>query len=159
MSDSIAKSLSGSLQFTFSLVDKFIEVCPDSLWGKKFGGWLVWQQLYHPFAAVDFFLRPAGAPPAPSPFEEGAADLKISATQVPDKALVRDLIAKAQKQLLDYVAGINDAAMGQKNDGPSSRMGRDLTHAAVIAMISGHALYHLGSCDAALREHGMPGVF
>ena len=33
------------------------------------------------------------------------------------------------------------------------------THAAACAMLTGHVLYHLGTCDAALREEGLKGFF
>lgn len=159
MADIITKSISGNVEFAFSLVDKFIEVCPEGLWGKTFGGWPVWQQLYHPFASVDFFLRPAGAPEAASPFEAGVADLKQVASKAPEKAVVSELVAKAQAAVRAYVAGLDDAALEQKHEGSSSRMGRDMSHAAVIALIGSHTMYHLGACDAALREQGLPGVF
>ena len=157
--DSIVKSLSGNLQFTFSLVDKFLETCPDEIWRKKFGGWPVWQQIYHPFASVDFFLRPPEAPAEPPLFEEGVAELRLSPAQAPDKRVVGEFIAKAQARVSLYLATLNDETLTKLNEGPSARMGREMTHAAVIALIVGHTMYHLGACDAALRESGMPGVF
>ena len=159
MSDCLVKSLAGNVQFAFSLVDKFLQVCPDEIWAKKFGGWPVWQQLYHPFASVDFFLRPQEAPPEPSLFEEGVAELKKTPDKTPDKALLAELIAKAQARVSLYLATLNDETLTKLNEGPSARMGREMTHAAVIALIVGHTMYHLGACDAALRESGMPGVF
>lgn len=159
MSDCIVKSLNGNLQFAFSLVDKFLSSCPDEVWSKKFGGWPVWQQLYHPFASVDFFLRPPEAPAEPPLFEEGVAELKVSPAQAPDKRTLGEFIAKAQARVTLYAATLDDAALPQRNEGPSVRMGREMTHAAVLDLIGAHIMYHLGACDAALREHGLPGVF
>ena len=31
--------------------------------------------------------------------------------------------------------------------------------AATLVMLASHTDYHIGSCDAALRDHGLPGVF
>ncbi len=157
--DSIVKSLSGNLQFTFSLVDKFLEICPDEIWSKKFGGWPVWQQIYHPFASVDFFLRPPEAPAEPPLLEEGVAELRVTPPQAPDKRMLSEFIAKSQARVMLYVATLNDATLIRLNEGPSQRMGREMTHAAVLALIGAHTMYHLGACDAALRENGLPGVF
>ena len=159
MSKTIVTSQAGNFAFTFSLVEKFIDVCPENIWVEKFGGWPVWQQLYHPFASVDFFLRPQEAPPEPSLFEEGVAELKKTPAKTPDKGLLSDFIAKAQARVSLYLATLNDETLTKLNEGPSARMGREMTHAAVIALIVGHTMYHLGACDAALRESGMPGVF
>lgn len=38
-------------------------------------------------------------------------------------------------------------------------MDRETPHATVMILMTGHILYHPGSCDAALRENGMKGVF
>ena len=147
MSDCLVKSLAGNVQFAFSLVDKFLSFCPDEIWAMKFG------------ASVDFFLRPQEAPPEPSLFEEGVAELKKTPAQTPDKSLLAEFIAKAQARVSLYLATLNDETLTRLNEGPSARMGREMTHAAVISLIVGHTMYHLGACDAALREHGMPGVF
>ena len=108
---------------------------------------------------MDFFLRPQEAPPEPSIFEEGVAELKKTPAKTPDKALLAEFIAKAQARVTLYLATLTDETLTKLNEGPSARMGREMTHAAVISLIVGHTMYHLGACDAALREHGMPGVF
>ena len=42
------------MEFLFRLIDE----CPDDLWTKKGGGFFYWQQVYHAFYIVDFFLLP-----------------------------------------------------------------------------------------------------
>ena len=41
--------------FLFKLIDE----CPEELWGERKGGFFVWQQLYHAFYCVDYFLLPS----------------------------------------------------------------------------------------------------
>lgn len=159
MSKAITQSLEGGIMHSFALVNEFIKVCPEKVWGQKFGGWPVWQQLYHAFTAVDFFLRPADAPAEKNPFDDAFGDLKQSAPEAPAKELVKDYVEKAQAKVREYIAGLDDAALSAKNEGISARMGRDMNHAGTLALIASHTMYHLGSCDAALRENGMPGVF
>lgn len=159
MSTIVTKSLEGNILHAFGLTTEFVKVCPDSLWGRTFGGWPVWQQLFHAFASVDFFLRAAGAAEEDPLFQPGVAELKESPKEAPAKTVIKEFMDKVQSRVLAYAASLDDAALEQKNEGLSARMGRDVTHAGTLALIASHTMYHLGSCDAALRENGQPGVF
>ena len=159
MSKVITESLAGGVQHAFALSNQFVDVCPEDVWGRTFGRWPVWQQLFHAYTAVDFFLRAADAAPEAPLFPEGVGDLKTTMDDVPAKLIVKDYLAQAQKRVTDYMAGLDDAKLAQKHEGVSARFGRDVTHAALVALIASHTMYHLGACDAALREAGLPGVF
>ena len=159
MSKAITQSLEGIVRHSFGLVDEFLKVCPDAVWAQPYGKWPVWQQLYHAFSAMDFFLRPKDAPAAPSPVPAPVGNLAEVAVDVPSKQLIHDFIHKAQAQALEYIAGLDDAALADNNEGMSARMGRDMTHAATLGLLASHTMYHLGCCDAALRQNGLQGVF
>ena len=159
MSKIVTQSLEGNVLHAFGLANEFLKVCPDEIWAQKFGGWPVWQQLFHAFTAIDFFLRPADAAPEAPLFGEGVGDLKEPAQNTPSKAAVQDYIEKAQAKVREYIAGLDDAALAKNNEPVAGRFGREITHAGTVALIASHTMYHLGSCDAALRENGKPGVF
>ena len=159
MTKILVASLEGGIRHAFGLSDDFLKHCPDAVWGKKFGGWPVWQQFFHAFSALDFFLRGATDESEAPLFAPGVSELKHSLPTPPAKAQIKDYVEKAQTRTLRYVAGLDDAALAEKNEGLSARMGRDMTHAATLALIASHTMYHLGACDAALREQGLPGVF
>lgn len=159
MSKAIVQSLEGGVLYSFSLVNEFIKVCPDNIWEQPFGRWPVWQQLYHAFSAVDFFLRDKDAPESDKPVPEPIGNLAEVADKAPAKQIIKDFIEKAQKEAAEYMAGLDDAALAAKNEGLSARMGRDVSHAGTVALLASHTMYHLGSCDAALRQNGLPGVF
>lgn len=159
MSRVLVQSLEGNVLHAFALAEEFLRVCPENIRDKKFGGWPVWQQLFHPFASIDFFVRPEGAAEEAGPFAPGVGELKETPAEPAAKLVLEDFISKAQDKVRKYIDSLDDAALGQKNAGLSARMGRDFTHAATLALIASHTMYHLGCCDAALREHGLPGVF
>ena len=159
MAKVITQILEGNIMHAFGLVNEFIKVCPENIWEKKFGRWPVWQQLFHPFASIDFFLRSDTAEPEPALFEPGVAELKDISMKAPAKALVKEYVEKAQARVLQYTAGLDDAALAEKHEGLSARFGRDMTHAATLTLLASHTMYHFGSCDAALRDGGLPGVF
>lgn len=159
MTKIITQGLESNIKMTFSLLDKFIEVCPTDIWAKKFGGWPVWQQVYHALAAVDFFIKDLDEPSETALFGEEEANLSVSAKVTVDKAELKTLSAKMQRRISEYAASLTDAALTQNNAGLSARMNMPTTHASTLSLIAAHTLYHLGSCDAALREHGLSGVF
>lgn len=159
MSKVITQSLEGGILHSFGLVNEFIKQCPDNIWGQQYGRWPVWQQLYHSFTVIDFFLRADGAAESAGFLPPAIGNLEVIGEKAPSKQAMQEYIEKAQEQVKTYVARLDDAALATKNAGLSARMGRDTTHAATLNLISAHTMYHLGSCDAALRQNGLPGVF
>ncbi|MDR3088866.1 MAG: DinB family protein [Desulfobulbaceae bacterium] len=161
MATPIKDSLAASVAHAFGLMDEFLQLCPEEIWARRFGGWPVWRQFFHSFSATDFFLRAENAAEATSPFGADAGNLRVaeSAAPTPAKETMRKYMEAARKQVDDYLAGLDDVALGQINQGLSARMCREYSHAATVALLVGHTMYHLGGCDAALRESGRPGVF
>jgi hypothetical protein len=161
MANPIKDSLAANVAHAFGLMDEFLKLCPEDIWAQRFGGWPLWRQFFHSFSAADFFIRPENAAEAPSPFGADAGNLHIKdcAAPTPSKEDMLQYMEPAQKRVNDYLAGLDDATLGQINKGLSARMGRECTHAFTVALLVSHTLYHLGSCDAALRESGRPGVF
>ncbi len=161
MSTAITQSLEGNVLHAFTLANEFLKVCPEEIWEKQFGGWPIWRQFFHCFTAVDFFLRPEGAAVKPPPFGEGMGDLSVRETSVaaPAREQMRDYMNAMLERTRGYIAGLDDTALARKNEELSTRFGRDVTHASTLVLIAAHTMYHLGSCDAALRESGRPGVF
>ena len=161
MTTPIKDSLAASVAHAFGLMDEFLKLCPEDIWAQRFGGWPIWRQFFHSCSAADFFLRPENAAETPSSFGTDAGNLgvKDSDAPTPGKDKMLEYLEAVQKRVNDYLAGLDDAALGQINKVLSARMGRECTYAATIALLVGHTMYHLGSCDAALRESGRPGVF
>jgi len=159
MSRIITQSLEGNIMRAFTLANEFVNVCPEDVWGMKFGGWPVWQQIFHPFAVLDFFLRAPHEHPEPPLFEPGVAELKKEPLDPPAKLLIKEYFEKNQERTRQYIANLDDSALATKHEGLSTRFGRDMTQASALSLIAAHVMYHLGACDAALREQGHPGVF
>jgi uncharacterized damage-inducible protein DinB len=158
MSRAIVRSMQGNIKFAFLLLSKFIQVCPQDIWVMRFGRWPVAQQLYHALTGIDFFIRPPQAGAIENPFPE-ASDLDGVAERIPDKIQTAEFLALIKAETEKYIDSLSDDCLAQKAPGASLRMGREVTHANVLVLLSAHSLYHLGSCDAALRQHGLAGVF
>ena len=159
MSQEIVKALTGPVETSFALLEKFIDSCPDDLWAEKKGGWPLWQQIYHAIGAIDFFIEvPGETPPAPLA-PAGVGSLTEVAAEAVGKAEIKAALESAKGRVGKFLASLNDADLAKRNEPLFARAKFEMTLAGTVSMLSAHALYHIGSCDAALRDRGLPGVF
>lgn len=158
MSQTTVNALKEPIKYSFDLLNQFIDVCPDDLWAEKSGGWPIWQQVYHTVSAVDFFIAYEGER-EPSLAKEGVADLVEVADTVVSKDKIKAACAAAQGHLDQYLAALTDEDLPKRNEGVFANSQWDISHASTLSFIAGHNLYHIGSCDAALRNRGLKGVF
>ena len=163
MSQAIIGGQRAAFEQAYALVTQFIEVCPEEVWAKKFGGWPIWQQVYHALCYQFLTLQDGEA------LEQELYPPEVGSFQsTPDAApLKKDMLAYAARmkaQVDAYLNALRDVDLPGINQGLTARvkafgMPREFSHSQTLAMLSGHTLYHLGACDAALREHGLKGVF
>ena len=156
----ITNHLKGPFDRVNGMLGQFLEVCPDNIWNKTFGGWPVWRQWYHALTAVGFFtVQPGDAFPAmPLAQEAGSLSADYSGPAL-TKEQAKNCLSAATAAGDAYFQGLTDATLTDKNQGFSDRINMELSHAVTASMLAGHAMYHLGACDAALREAGLKGVF
>jgi hypothetical protein len=154
----ITDVLKGNLDSGWKFLDRIIEVCPDSVWGKKAGGFVFWQQLYHCFSTTDFFLMPKDGTPKPGPWGADVASFKAEPKVTPTKEELKKWSAQRKADVDAWIATLDDASLSQAHEGFSSRWGAPMSNVATLAILSGHLSYHIGHCDAILRDNGEKGV-
>lgn len=159
MSQDLVKSLSGMAEYSFRLVENFIDACSDDLWAEKKGGWPIWQQVAHAITSVDFFIEVPGEVIPPPLASAEALSLKSVSTETVSKSDMKASLKSARSRVNKFVAALNDEDLPKRNESLFAKSQMDLTLAYTISLIGAHALYHLGSCDAALRDRGLAGVF
>ena len=164
MSQAIIAGQKAAFEHAYGLVTQFIEVCPDDIWTKKFGGWPVWQQVYHALGTCQFFTLQDGETPEQALYPPEVGSLQSTPDVPPAKKDMLAYAARMKAKADAYIHALKDADLPGINQGLTARvkafgMPREFSHSQTLVMLSGHALYHLGSCDAALREHGLKGVF
>jgi hypothetical protein len=150
--------LKGNFDRGWQFLTQIIDVCPNSVWSKKAGGFVFWQQLYHCFGAVNFFLLPKDGKSEPGPWGAEVANFKAEPTVTPSKDELKAYAAKMKAQADAWIATLDDASLSQIHEGLSARWGSPMNNAMVLAILSGHSSYHIGSCDAILRDNGEKGV-
>ena len=160
MSRAIVAELENPYQRTWGLLCQFMDVCPDEIWAETNGGWPVWQQVAHTVAVLNFFiLENDDDTIVPAPTEFGVLMLKEQGQQVVSKEAMKAYGATVKAAVDARVARLTDADLTRIQERVSKKIGRELSYGAVMVMLASHTMYHLGSCDAALRDHGLPGVF
>lgn len=140
----------------------FVDRCPEDIWKSTFGGFPVWQQAYHTFACYDFFTR--GKEADAKSFLFGDKELPVvffkENPEAPSKDEVRKMAEDAKAMVDDFFAELkSDEKLTDQHEGISARVKADMSNLAMITTMIGHGYYHLGGCDAALREAGLPGIF
>ncbi|MDR1045616.1 MAG: DinB family protein [Candidatus Adiutrix sp.] len=159
MSQAIVNTFAGRLKETFDLLAKFIETCPDDIWAEKFGGWPVWQEIYHAVRAVNLFVEVPGQTPPPLLVSPEVCGLKEVGAEAPPQARIREQCLAARELVGRYLENLEDEDLPKRNETPFRIINFDLTHGGTLLLLASHNLYHLGAGDSALRSHGRPGVF
>jgi hypothetical protein len=159
MSRAIVTAAQGAFEHAYSLLTAYMDVCPEDIWAEKNGGWPVWQQMAHTLWVLDMFVCKDGEDMRPAPFDAGTASLKVQGGRAVGRAEMKAYAATVKSRVDAWLSALTDADLAGTNPALTKKIGRELTYMATIVMLASHSNYHLGSCDAALRDHGLPGVF
>ena len=160
MSRHLVDELAANFERVHGFYLQFIARCPDELWAKKFGAWPLWQHIVHVYGCIEYFVLQDGQQPAPRPCKAGnLLTFEFPAGETVDKTAMHAYVLAMKARADAYVAGLDDAALGETNAGYSARKNEGRTHALTMSVLAGHAYFHFGVLDAALREHGFPGIY
>lgn len=154
----ITDSLKANFDRGWGLLDQIIEVCPEAVWSKKAGGFLFWQQIYHCFGCVDYFIGPKDGTLDAGPLGMDTVMFKACPEATPSKAEVKAYGDQMRAKADTWIAALDDAALAQTHEGFSARRGAPMTNGMVFSIMSGHSMYHVGGCDVILRDNGEKGV-
>ncbi|WP_300708818.1 DinB family protein [uncultured Desulfovibrio sp.] len=158
MSRTATLSAAAPFAHAWGLLEAYLDACPDAVWAEKNGGWPVWQQFLHAAMVPDFFTR-GEQDPLPAPAAPDVLMLSAQGRDVADKAAVRAYMAAVKARVDAWLERLDDAGLNAKDERLSAALGFAVDAMWIVVMLSAHTQYHLGSCDAALRDHGLPGVF
>lgn len=124
--------------------------CPDELWSTKAGGFVYWQQLLHTFTGINFWLRTEGVDfiePFPGykvyPELDGTPEINLTKEQVGnytreiDRVVEQFFLRQTSESLLE-----------------ASWIYDKITSLDVLLGQIRHIQYHVGHCEALLRERG-----
>ena len=158
MYDLFLQSFKRHFDNIYGKLESAIEICPEELWAKKVGGFLFWQQLYHTFAIIDFFILEPGQQPRQNLFEADVYRLLREEKNTPTKAQIQEIAAAMKIAVQSYCDSMTPEKLAARNENRSQRFGREVSNAESLMLLNGHGMYHIGACDAVFREHGVKGL-
>ena len=136
-----------------------IEMCPQELWQSKNGGYYFWQEQVHVFYCVQLYALPEGQEEECFGMEKKALMLKEEAPSPLSKQEVLEIAGKMKAMANVFLGRMTQADFMRPNPALTRYAGKERPNvAALIAMVR-HYSYHIGSCDAMLRSHGLPGIY
>ena len=159
MSRDIINAIQAPYRHSWSLLTQFIDVCPDKIWDEKRGGWPVWQQIAHTLGVLNFFTLGEKDAPASAPCDMDTLMLKVQGSRAIGKDAMREYANVVHTGVDAWLDSLSDKDLASIHTVLSKKIGRDVAYGAAVAMLATHTYYHIGSCDAALRDNGLPGVF
>lgn len=159
MSRDITNAIQGPYRYSWSLLIQLIDTCPDKIWNETRGGWPFWQQIAHTLAVLNFFTLAENEDALPAPCDMDTLMLKVQGSCAVGKDAMREYAEAVRISVDRWLDSLTDNNLTKVHTVLSKKFGRDVTYGAVIAMLGNHTCYHIGSCDAVLREGGLPGVF
>ncbi len=135
---------------SFAMFREIIDICPQGLWESVSGGYPFWQQVMHTLMGMQYWLRESDEPISEPDFGLG---------KVPDLGSVPDFILSREqvRSFADDVAVSSRKHLDSMNDEKlfrASAVNPKTTYFDNIIAQIRHIQYHVGHCDAILREHG-----
>ena len=158
MSTSFSASINKDYAHILGMITAMIDACPDALWKRKAGGFVFWQQLLHAVSTAAFFAGEGYAAPAVHQPPD-VIQLKIAPSQDMSKAELKEYVTAVSQAVAAYCDALTKERLHARHETLSSYFGREITVRDSLLKLLWHTAYHLGCCDALLREEGVPGVF
>jgi uncharacterized damage-inducible protein DinB len=135
----------------FDMLENLIDKTPYTIWNEKKGGSVFWQQILHALSSSLYWLRTET-----EGFSEPYADLKVypELENDPEDELTKDQINQLLKEAEELAGNYFD-----RYDSEQLLMESVLVHKIsgldVVFMQIRHLQYHIGHCEAILRESGL----
>jgi hypothetical protein len=134
------------------MLEKIIEICPESLWNKKVSGFVFWQQLLHTFSGIYCWLREEKLEIMPPLMFSIFNGKKIYAEFERDPEI--DLSKNDIRKLCDETKVTAEKWFKEKDDIWLKKIlfGKLTNFDNTMGQIK-HIMYHIGHCEAILREY------
>lgn len=159
MNDPIIECFKNDFDRFWGLFVKQINLCPKELWAKKTGGYIFWQQQLHIVACTFLFAQPQGPGLKSVPYKPEILMLSEAADFDLEKEELLRLAQEALSAAHEFMGRQTVATLTLKHELMTNLLGREMTNQTALIALIRHLCYHLGSCDAALRDEGLAGVY
>ncbi|MBN1696559.1 MAG: DinB family protein [Spirochaetales bacterium] len=138
-------SLDRHFFLSLSMLESFIEICPDELWYETRGGFPFWQQLLHTYSGIHYWMRSTEKADDPFPGKILYPELDNIPEDTISKTEMTDYAKVIRKKCGVYFKNLPHRLFD------ASIVDRERTNLDVVLMLIRHIQYHVGGCDSILR--------
>ena len=148
--ENLISTFLGSFDMNFNLIKINIDNATDEVWEDKCGGDFYWEQIYHSLLSILHML----------PIDEKTYNLPIKNAGMMDgsktdddhsKEVMLKMLDTCKSHVHEYMKYIEEKDLFEEIE----TMGMRMTRSAFIILAISHQMYHIGVCDASLREHDL----
>jgi len=158
MSDPVIDCLRDEFDRFIGLMELQIDRCPEPVWNRPGHDFPFSQHILHTLACSMMFTATEGEPYAGLPYSRQEIMFAAPLSRDISKEEMRDLAQKVRRSAHEFMAGLDQAKLAEKHQVSSTAMGRDRSNAQALIALVRHICYHLGCCDAALKNNGAEAV-
>ena len=155
----IVQAFRNDFERFFGLQKQQIAACPDEVWLQKTTGFPFWLEQLHSIYFVGVYTLPQDAPEPACRFSRKV----LMFSEEPEGSMSKDelleLAGDMERAAHAFMDSLLDADLPKQHPRMSRVLGRECTNQQALVGLIRHCCYHLGCCDAALRAHGLPGVY
>ncbi|HOV25825.1 MAG TPA: DinB family protein [Pseudobacteroides sp.] len=134
---------------SFEMLEKMIQQCPDELWTQVNGGFPFWQQIFHTYESIDYWMRKTD-----ENYEEPIYDKDVTfdLNKTCSDYLSKDELMTYSKKIRKKVERFFNELESQ--DFLKLSNGNDIfTYSDKVLVQIRHIQYHIGHCNSILRNH------
>ncbi|SHN62694.1 hypothetical protein [Desulfovibrio litoralis] len=159
MNDPVISCFKDDFKRFFNLLETQIIIIPDSLWNKTLGGYPLWQQFFHTLACIELYALPDNQPSEQTFHTKEIVMLSGITNDIINKEDMLIFAQKMKKQALNFIEDMSLEKLTKKHNRTSTALKKECTNQYALIGLIRHICYHLGCCDALLRENGIKGVY
>jgi hypothetical protein len=146
--------LERNLNPALDMLAKMMDYCPEELWLETRGGFPFWQQVYHAYESMDWWMtRDHEHYQTPDFGKDITADLDQTCTGYLTRAEMARYAQELRIKVVEFFREMNDATLLAPYHDNSPDSNCDM----ILCQIR-HLQYHIGHCNSILREQGLTAV-
>jgi hypothetical protein len=139
---------------SLEMLEKMIEQCPDEIWTQANGGFPFWQQIFHAYESIDYWMRKTDEKYEEPKFKKDVAfDLDKTCSDFLNKEELKTYSKKIRKKVEKFFNELESQDFLRLNNGSDN-----FTYCDKVLCQIRHVQYHIGHCNSILRHFNYEAV-
>jgi hypothetical protein len=138
---------------SLAMLERIIAQCPNELWNEVNGGFPFWQQIFHAYESIDYWIRKTEDDYQEPKYDKDVTfDLDKTCTDFLTKEEIITYAKKIREKVEKYFMDLEGQNL-LKSDNNNK-----FSHYDIMLCQIRHIQYHIGHCNAILRQNNYKAV-